>query len=314
MEAACDAGWNAKRGSAAEAPRPSPPHAESEAVKGFLRVAKRRLGEFRDATGMAAFLTLPPVDPLEYGQGLHPLCAIMNPDGGSCPNCRLMHRGLRASVMNQGRPEVINCHLGLRNFAAVVALSREVFGVLEGGRVVVEGVSPAKVRRMTRQLQAAGRGSEAVRRARVALHDSRRVSEGGFSAAMGLLECVSSQIVREAREAGASGSARSVPVTLAMEHIRENFRERLTVGAIARVARVSEGHLARLFKRQTGQTVVQFVNHLRVEEAKRLLVAERLQVAEVAFECGFDSIPYFNRLFRRMAGMPPREFRARGGE
>jgi len=310
----CDGGRKRKLERVAVAPPPPTRHEESEAVKGFSRAAERRLAEFRDATGMAAYLTVPPFDPGKYGQHLHPLCEIMNSEGRPCPGCRLMHGALRARAMGRVRPEVADCHLGLRNFAVIVSMSREVCGVIEGGRVLVNRVSPVKARRMTRESHAANRGSEVVRQARVALRNSQRISEGRFSAALGLLECDSSQIVREARAAGAPGPPRSMPVTLAMEHIRENFRERLAVGAIACVARVSEGHLARLFKRETGQTVVQFVNHLRVEEAKRLLVAERLQVAEVAFECGFESIPHFNRLFRRMAGMPPLEFRARCGE
>jgi two-component system, response regulator YesN len=67
----------------------------------------------------------------------------------------------------------------------------------------------------------------------------------------------------------------------------------------------------RVFKRHTGQTVVQFINHLRIEEAKRRLANDSGSITQLALESGFESVPYFNRVFRRVVGMSPREFRKR---
>jgi AraC-like DNA-binding protein len=65
-----------------------------------------------------------------------------------------------------------------------------------------------------------------------------------------------------------------------------------------------------MFSRATGLTFTQYVQRARTEKAKELLADREQRVSEVAFASGFQSIPHFNRVFRRLTGIAPTTYRA----
>jgi AraC-like DNA-binding protein len=65
-----------------------------------------------------------------------------------------------------------------------------------------------------------------------------------------------------------------------------------------------------MFKKAAGMTFTEYVSRVRIEKAKNLLLNPHARVSEVAFASGFQSIPHFNRVFRKYAGMAPRAYRA----
>jgi transcriptional regulator GlxA family with amidase domain len=87
----------------------------------------------------------------------------------------------------------------------------------------------------------------------------------------------------------------------------------LTVAALARRVGVSERHLARLFRSETGTTVADHVEAVRVETARRLLEDGAEGVGSVARRCGFGTVETFHRAFKRRTGITPGEHRARFG-
>jgi transcriptional regulator GlxA family with amidase domain len=64
-----------------------------------------------------------------------------------------------------------------------------------------------------------------------------------------------------------------------------------------------------MFKKATGVSFIEYVGRVRVEKAKRLLADPTARVSEVAFAAGFGSIPRFNRVFKKLAGASPTEYR-----
>ena len=92
--------------------------------------------------------------------------------------------------------------------------------------------------------------------------------------------------------------------------IEENYTEKLSLCALAAVAKTNEKYLCRLFREYTGSTPIEYVNRLRVERACLLLVREGVSVTEVAFDSGFNDTAYFCKIFKRYKAMTPREYRA----
>lgn len=93
------------------------------------------------------------------------------------------------------------------------------------------------------------------------------------------------------------------------EWLREHFPE---AGAVARAvahAGIPERTLKRRFKEATGLALLDYVQNLRIEEAKRLLETSDLGVDEVSFEVGYDQPSFFRRLFRRRTGLSPARYR-----
>jgi transcriptional regulator GlxA family with amidase domain len=78
---------------------------------------------------------------------------------------------------------------------------------------------------------------------------------------------------------------------------------------IAMVAGLSTRSLVRLFRKEAGTSVVEFILRRRIARACDLLRRTYHTCAEIAFEAGFGSVQHFNRIFRRYEGVPPRKWR-----
>jgi AraC-like DNA-binding protein/quercetin dioxygenase-like cupin family protein len=93
------------------------------------------------------------------------------------------------------------------------------------------------------------------------------------------------------------------------EFVGENFQKEMTLEEIAGRVNMTEPAFCRYFKRLTGKTFTQFVNEVRIAHACRLLSDEKLSIADVSFESGFNNLSHFNKQFRLVTGASPREFR-----
>jgi transcriptional regulator GlxA family with amidase domain len=107
--------------------------------------------------------------------------------------------------------------------------------------------------------------------------------------------------------------AQRADVKAALDAIAADPGAELTVAALARRVGVSERHLARLFRAETGTTVADHVEAVRVEAARRLLEDGREGIGAVARRCGFRTVETFHRAFKRRTGITPGEHRARFG-
>ena len=68
-------------------------------------------------------------------------------------------------------------------------------------------------------------------------------------------------------------------------------------------------YFCKLFKKATGINFTEFVSRLRVEKAKNLLINPNLRISEIAYEVGFQSLTHFNRIFKKIAGQSPTDYR-----
>lgn len=93
-----------------------------------------------------------------------------------------------------------------------------------------------------------------------------------------------------------------------MAYIHEHYAEPLSRQEMASFAGVSERHLNRCFLQETSLTPVAYLNRYRIQKAKELLKEGRLNITEVMGAVGFSDSSYFTRVFRREAGMAPREY------
>lgn len=93
-------------------------------------------------------------------------------------------------------------------------------------------------------------------------------------------------------------------------YIDAHFHLRPDVNEIARQVHMTTAAFCRYFKKQTGMTFTDFVNHCRINQAKNLLLQDR-SVSEACFATGFEQLSYFTKLFTKMNGENPREFKKR---
>nr|AUN37498.1 transcriptional regulator, AraC family [uncultured bacterium] len=107
----------------------------------------------------------------------------------------------------------------------------------------------------------------------------------------------------------ASGDQRRVERVMAFIH--RHLTEPIDRAAVAAEAHLSAGAFSRFFKLRTGKTLPRYINELRVGRACSLLANEQVKVTDVALECGFQNLANFNRRFREITRLTPREYRRR---
>ncbi|MFI6495765.1 helix-turn-helix domain-containing protein [Nonomuraea typhae] len=96
---------------------------------------------------------------------------------------------------------------------------------------------------------------------------------------------------------------------LAVAHIEANLARPLSVPEVARAAGISHNHLTRLFRAETGHTVVAHIRRRRLEQARHLLTATTLPIPAVAAAVGIPDLQAFNKACRRELGASPRALR-----
>lgn len=94
-----------------------------------------------------------------------------------------------------------------------------------------------------------------------------------------------------------------------LDYIEAHLGEPIAIEDLAGVAGMSPAHFSRLFKEVIGDSPYQFVMNYRVEQAKKMLTDQSRPLAGIALACGFADQPHFGRIFKRLTGLTPGDFR-----
>ena len=99
-------------------------------------------------------------------------------------------------------------------------------------------------------------------------------------------------------------------VRKAREYIMKNRANSLSLKEVAKASGAGAFHFCKVFKKTTGLTFSDYVSRVRLEDAKAGLLNPNRQVGEIAYDVGFQSLTQFNRVFKRIFGQSPTQFRA----
>lgn len=89
-----------------------------------------------------------------------------------------------------------------------------------------------------------------------------------------------------------------------MKYVNDRYTEHISLDTLASLCGVSKCHLAREFKKTTGQTVFAYINTLRCKKAD-LLISEGKSVTAAALDAGFENLSYFSRTYKKIMGVSP---------
>lgn len=98
------------------------------------------------------------------------------------------------------------------------------------------------------------------------------------------------------------------------EYIAAHYVQNLTLKEMAGMFFMNEKYLGRLFIAETGQSFRQYLNRVRLEHAAALLVSTSMSVMNIALECGYTNVTYFNRVFHSKFCLSPGQYRAKDRE
>ncbi|MGO8765015.1 MAG: helix-turn-helix domain-containing protein [Limisphaerales bacterium] len=237
----------------------------------------------------------------------NPFCGMLAEKSRSCAACLQMQQKLSETATNQ--PQTVTCLAGLCDIAIPVRMGDQLVGFLTTGQVFNKKPTEAQFGRTMKLLTEWGVGAkeEDVRRA---YFDTRVLSSKQHSSIVKLLSIfaehlsmVSNQIV--VREQNAEPPV----ITRAKQFITDHQTEDLSLEQVARSVHTSKFYFCKIFKRATGINFTDYLSRVRTERAKNLLLNPNLRVSEIAYEVGFQSLTHFNRIFKRILGQSPTEYR-----
>lgn len=102
-------------------------------------------------------------------------------------------------------------------------------------------------------------------------------------------------------------------IEIILHYVDQHYCEEITRSDLANLVYISNDYCSRIFKKETGRTLAQYVLEKRVEKAKRLLESD-LSVKNVALQTGYSNFSYFSKVFKEITGVTPMEYREKNWE
>lgn len=98
-------------------------------------------------------------------------------------------------------------------------------------------------------------------------------------------------------------------LTDVFKYIKENFKEDITLTKISKIANLAPPSFCRLFKLKTKKNFIEYLHKVRVSSACKFLMETDMSISQIAYECGYKTVSNFNKLFKRITGFTPKEYK-----
>jgi AraC-like DNA-binding protein len=268
---------------------------------------------FAEATGLP--MALRPVEswqlPLHGKRHEAPYCALMSERSRACAACLQMQERLSQAATQE--PHTMVCPAGLCETAVPVRLGDRVIGYLQTGQVFRKKPTCSQFERTAAMV--AERGIEVDRqRLKEAYFATRVMTPTQLDSATTLLKIFAQHLSMLSNQVVVQQENAEPPViTKAKEYIRTHQAEELRLGQVAKVVNTSTFYFCKMFKKVAGVNFTDYLSRVRIEKSKELLLNPNLRVSEIAYEAGFQSLTHFNRVFKRILGQSPTEYRTKLG-
>ena len=265
---------------------------------------------FVETTGMP--LTLRPFEtwqlPLHGRRKENPFCAMMAEKSRTCAACLQMQDKLAKAAVNE--PCTMTCAYGLCETAVPVKLGADTIGYLQTGQVMRQKPTAASFQRAVKEARAL-RVDIDNSPAREAYFKTPIVAQKKLESATSLLGIFADHLSMKSNQlAVQSANAEPPVITKAKQFIQEHHAEELSLGTVAKTVHTSIFYFCKLFRKVTGINFTEYVSRVRIEKAKNLLLNPNLRISEIAYEVGFQSLTHFNRVFKKLIGQSPTEYRS----
>ncbi len=265
---------------------------------------------FSEATGL--LVTLRPVEswqlPFHGHKRENALCAMVAERSRSCGVCLQVQQELSETAAREAR--TLTCPLGFSDAAVPVRLGEQLIGFLQIGQVFRHKPTPARFERAQKLLASWGIQKD-LGELRRAYYNTRVLSARQYDSVIKLLSIFAQHLSMVSNQVLVHQEHAEPPViTRAKEFILDHQGEELCLGQVARAVNTSTYYFCKLFKRVTGINFTDYLSRVRIEKARNLLLNPSLRISEIAFEVGFQSLTHFNRVFKKIVGQSPTDYRA----
>lgn len=264
---------------------------------------------FSDTTGLT--VSLRPVESWQlphHGKRLeNRFCAMLSKSSRACTACLQCQERLARTATHEA--QTVTCQAGLCETAVPVRVGDQLIGFLATGQVFSQAPTEARFNRTAKLFSDWG-----VQADRAGLHEAYFATNvmppQKQKSAVKLLSIFAGQLSAMSNQIAVAEQNDELPaIARAKKFIEEHHGEQLSLAQVARAAGMSPFYFCKMFKKVAGINFNAYVTRVRMEKAKNLLLNPNLRVSEIAFESGFQSLTHFNRLFKKLIGQSPTEYR-----
>jgi AraC-like DNA-binding protein len=265
---------------------------------------------FTDATGLP--VSLRPVEswqlPHHGKRSENAFCCLMAAKSRSCAACLQTQQQLAEAARNE--PQTVACAHGLCDTAVPVRLGDKLVGFLQTGQVFRKKPTTAQFERTARLVDDWKLPIDR-NELRQTYFATKVVGAQQHSSIVKLLAIFAQHLSMITNQIVVQQENAELPVvTKAKEFIQQNQAEELSLTKVAKAVNTSSFYFCKLFKKATGLNFTDYVSRVRIEKAKNLLLNPNLRISEIAFEVGFQSLTHFNRVFKKIIGQSPTQYRS----
>ena len=263
---------------------------------------------FTKATGLPLTLR-----PLEFWQLAHhgkkhenPFCALLAENPATLSVCLQAHENM---IGHTGAlPHTVTCPFGLTETAVPVKLGQRTIGYLRIGQVLRHLPVKSDTTKVGCELER--HGLRLTGELRKAWEKNPLIMPDKYNAIVRLLTFFAEQLSALTNEIVLESQNAEPPlVQKARDYIAQHKTEPLSLSAVAKAAGASVFHFCKVFHKATGLKFTDYVARVRLEEARTQFLNPNRRISEVAYDVGFQSLTQFNRMFKRVFGESPSEFR-----
>jgi len=263
---------------------------------------------FIAATGMP--VSLNPVEswqlPHRGKKSQNEFCEHMAAQNKSCSACLDTQERLKDGAKDG--PTTERCAVGMFDSAVPVRLGEQLVGFLQTGQVFCKKPTAAQFSRVAKKLAEWGVPVDA--RIEASYFSTKVMTPAQYQSMVQLLTIFAQHLSMVANQVAVQQDNAELPmITRAKSFIKSNQAEDLSLGQVAKAVNTSTFYFCKMFKKATGLNFTEYLSRVRIEKAKNLLLNPNLRVSEIAFEVGFQSLTHFNRVFKRIVGQSPTEYR-----
>ena len=96
-----------------------------------------------------------------------------------------------------------------------------------------------------------------------------------------------------------------------LSYIRKNIYKTIDIDSLAAISCLSKDHFIRLFKKEINNTPLQYINQKKIEKAQLILITDSMPIKNISYLLAYEDHSYFNRLFKKLTGVTPQQYRDR---
>jgi AraC-like DNA-binding protein len=239
----------------------------------------------------------------------NPFCAMMSQKNKTCAACLQVQHRLAKSAMTC--TQTTTCTFGLSDTAIPLHQGNELIGFLHTGQIFRKAPTMSQFKQVQKDVADNG-NSFPESELKENYFKTPVLTQKKHNSIVNLLQVfakylmnISNQIVIQQE------NVEPMMIKRAKEYIAQHQTDNISLGEVAKASNVSTFYFCKMFKKITGLNFTEFLSRSRIEKAKNLLLNPNLRISEIAYEVGFQSLTHFNRVFKKLIGESPTEYRHR---